>query len=204
MKTIKECLDLMREMGESLYTDEDKRRIFENAYCNSFINGSILEEEKVDNEESQRVKQMILSNQYWIRNDYEGFIQSLSKSTRLPFLSKYTPEELQEAGVQTYQLKGYNIGYALKPDADGVDIISVHNNEPNIAHIGDALIESAKANGGNKLDHYDGFLSKLYTKHGFEEYERFPWDDKYADANWDYKTYGRPDVVMRRLPKTEK
>lgn len=73
MKTIKECLDLMREMGESLYTDEDKRRIFENAYCNSFINGSILEEEKADNEESQRVKQMILSNQYWIRNDYEGF-----------------------------------------------------------------------------------------------------------------------------------
>lgn len=202
MRKPKNCLDLMREMGENLYTEDDKKRIFESAYCNSFINGSILEEDKVDNEESQKVKQMILSNQYWIRNDYAGFIDSLSKSSRMPFLSKYTPEELQEAGVQTYQLKGYNIGYALKPDTDGyTDIISVHNNEPNIAHIGDALIESAKANGGSKLDHYDGFLSQLYSKHGFNEYDRLKWDDQYADPNWDYNTYGRPDVVMRRLQK---
>ncbi len=202
MRKTKDCLDFMREMGENLYTEEDKRFIFETAFVNSFINGSIMDEEKVDNEESKKVRDMILSNKYWIRNDYKGFCDSLSKSSRIQFLSKYTPEELKNAGVQTYQLQGYNIGYALKPDTDGyTDIISVHNNEPNIAHTGNALIVSAKANGGNKLDHYAGFLDKLYSDNGFEEYDRLPWDDKYADPNWDYATYKRPDVVMRRLPK---
>lgn len=160
-----------------------------------------MTEDKVDNEESQKVKEMILSNHYWIRNQYEQFLESLNSSTRKPFLSKYTAEELKNHNVQTYQLNGYHIGYALKPDEDGVDIISVHNNEPNIKGVGDALIESAKANGGTKLDHYDGFLSDLYSKHGFEEYDRYKWDDQYADPNWDYERYGRPDVILRKLKK---
>lgn len=205
MTNPKDCLKLMKEMGESFHTKDEMKALFENAYYNSFINGVILSEDKVDNAESQKVKEMILSNKYWICNDYEAFLDSLSHSTRAPFLSKYTAEQFAEDNVQTYQLKGYYIGYALKYDKeDGyTDIISVHNNEPNIAHIGDALIESAKTNGGNKLDHYDGFLSNLYQKHGFTEYERYPWDDKYADPKWDYKTYGRPDVVLRRLQKND-
>lgn len=192
------CMDLMSRMG--LIKHHNKRQnIYEYAFDNSFIENETLTEDKVDNEESQKVKEMILSNRYWIRNEYEQFLNSLNQSTRKPFLSKYTAEELKNHNVQTYQLNGYHIGYALKPDEDGVDIISVHNNEPNIKGVGDALIESAKSNGGTKLDHYDGFLSDLYSKHGFEEYDRYKWDDQYADPNWDYERYGRPDVILRKL-----
>lgn len=194
------CMDLMFRMGMIKHYNK-RQNIYEYAFDNSFIEDETLTEDKVDNEESQKVKEMILSNQYWIRNQYEQFLESLNSSTRKPFLSKYTAEELKNHNVQTYQLNGYHIGYALKPDEDGVDIISVHNNEPNIKGVGDALIESAKANGGTKLDHYDGFLSDLYSKHGFEEYDRYKWDDQYADPNWDYERYGRPDVILRKLKK---
>ena len=194
------CMDLMSRMGMIKHYNK-RQNIYEYAFDNSFIEDETLTEDKVDNEESQRVKEMILSNEYWIRNQYEQFLESLNSSTRKPFLSKYTAEELKNHNVQTYQLNGYHIGYALKPDEDGVDIISVHNNEPNIKGVGDALIESAKANGGTKLDHYDGFLSDLYSKHGFEEYDRYKWDDQYADPNWDYERYGRPDVILRKLKK---
>ena len=194
------CMDLMSRMGMIKHYNK-RQNIYEYAFDNSFIEDETLTEDKVGNEESQKVKEMILSNQYWIRNQYEQFLESLNRSTRKPFLSKYTAEELKNHNVQTYQLNGYHIGYALKPDEDGVDIISVHNNEPNIKGVGDALIESAKANGGTKLDHYDGFLSDLYSKHGFEEYDRYKWDDQYADPNWDYERYGRPDVILRKLKK---
>ena len=194
------CMDLMSRMGMIKHYNK-RQNIYEYAFDNSFIEDETLTEDKVDNEESQKVKEMILSNHYWIRNQYEQFLESLNRSTRKPFLSKYTAEELKNHNVQTYQLNGYHIGYALKPDEDGVDIISVHNNEPNIKGVGDALIESAKANGGTKLDHYDGFLSDLYSKHGFEEYDRDKWDDQYADPNWDYERYGRPDVILRKLKK---
>ena len=194
------CMDLMSRMGMIKHYNK-KQNIYEYAFDNSFIEDETLTEDKVDNEESQKVKEMILSNEYWIRNQYEQFLESLNCSTRKSFLSKYTAEELKNHNVQTYQLNGYHIGYALKPDEDGVDIISVHNNEPNIKGVGDALIESAKANGGTKLDHYDGFLSDLYSKHGFEEYDRYKWDDQYADPNWDYERYGRPDVILRKLKK---
>lgn len=194
------CMDLMSRMGMIKHYNK-RQNIYEYAFDNSFIEDETLTEDKVDNEESQKVKEMILSNEYWIRNQYEQFLESLNSSTRKPFLSKYTAEELKNHNVQTYQLNGYHIGYALKPDKDGVDIISVHNNEPNIKGVGDALIESAKANGGTKLDHYDGFLSDLYSKHGFEEYDRYKWDDQYADPNWDYERYGRPDVILRKLKK---
>lgn len=194
------CMDLMSRMGMIKHYNK-RQNIYEYAFDNSFIEDETLTEDKVDNEESQKVKEMILSNHYWIRNQYEQFLESLNSSTRKPFLSKYTAEELKNHNVQTYQLNGYHIGYALKPDEDGVDIISVHNNEPNIKGVGDALIESAKVNGGTKLDHYDGFLSDLYSKHGFEEYDRYKWDDQYADPNWDYERYGRPDVILRKLKK---
>lgn len=194
------CMDLMSRMGMIKHYNK-KQNVYENAFDNSFIENDTLSEDKVDNEESQKVKEMILSNEYWIRNQYEQFLESLNRSTRKSFLSKYTAKELKNHNVQTYQLNGYHIGYALKPDEDGVDIISVHNNEPNIKGVGDALIESAKANGGTKLDHYDGFLSDLYSKHGFEEYDRYKWDDQYADPNWDYERYGRPDVILRKLKK---
>ena len=105
-------------------------------------------------------------------------------------------------GATTFKLQGYNIDYALHPMEDGNgDIISVHNNEPTIHNIGATLIDNAKVNGDNQLDHFDGFLSDLYSNAGFEEYDRWKFNRQYAPENWNYERDGEPDVVLRRLAK---
>lgn len=142
-----------------------------------------------------------INNDQYIRNDYESFLQEIGKNKRSSFLTPYTVDEFKNAGVQTFQVPGYEIGFALKPMPEGDnDIISVHNNT-NIHGIGDALIDSAKRLGGTTLDHFDGFLSDFYNKKGFKEYDRWKWDDQYAPTDWDYEKYGKPDVILRRLQK---
>ena len=153
-------------------------------------------------DKTEEVKDLIRANDSWIRNDYESFVESLRKSKRLSFLTPYTPKELKRKGAQTFQLDGYSIGYALIPTEDGeIDITSVHNNEDGVRNIADVLLDSAKKNGGTQLDHFDGKLSDIYSRNGFVEYERWPFDDRYAPEDWDYDTYGRPDVVFRRVDK---
>lgn len=142
-----------------------------------------------------------INNDQYIVNDYDSFCQEITRNKRTSFLTPYTPEELREAGVQTFQVKGYEIGFALKPMPNGdKDIISVHNNT-NIHGVGEALIDSAVRHGGTTLDHFDGFLSDFYQRKGFNEYDRWKWDDNYAPKDWDYTNLGRPDIILRRLEK---
>ncbi len=94
---------------------------------------------------------------------------------------------------------GPNGLYGMAIAKDG-DIVSVFKN-PDFQEkrVADILIEFAKAKGGKKLDCFDGFLTKLYSKFGFKEKTRMSWDDRYAPNNWNYERDGRPDVVMMEL-----
>jgi len=158
-------------------------------------------EESVDNT-SERVDVLNkINNDQYIRNDYDSFIAEIGNNKRSAFLTPYTKEEFEETKTQTFQVPGYEIGFALKPQPNGeLDIVSVHNNT-DIKGVGEALIDSAIRLGGTTLDHFDGFLSDFYSKKGFKEYERYKWNDEYAPENWDREQYGTPDVVLRRLNK---
>jgi hypothetical protein len=146
------------------------------------------------NEQSEKtdVIKRINNNDFEI-NNYEKFLEAIQSNKRKEFLTPYALKDLQT--MTTYKLNGYNIGYAIKEDGD---IVSVFNNS-NVKNIGSELIKSAIKNGGNKLDHYDGYLSSLYEPLGFKEVGRDKWDDKYASSNWDYEKYGRPDIIYRQL-----
>ena len=65
------------------------------------------------------------------------------------------------------------------------------------AHHGDALVAFAVELGAWKLSCYDtrGKLPSLYSRHGFKESLRVPWNDAYAPKTWDYAVWGRPDYV---------
>lgn len=142
-----------------------------------------------------------INNDLYVRNDYESFVAEVAKNKRSEFLTPYTVEEFKKHNVQTFQVEGYEIGFALKPMGNGdMDIISVHNNT-DIRGIGEALIDSAIRLGGTTLDHFDGFLSDFYGKKGFKEIDRYKWNPAYAPANWDYENNGTPDVVLRRLQR---
>ena len=75
-----------------------------------------------------------------------------------------------------------NSGYAIDPSGYAGGLFST------VKGRGDMLVKSAIGNGARNLDCFDGYLPKLYARHGFVEYKR--------EANW---TPGGPDVVFMHL-----
>ena len=124
---------------------------------------------------------------------YDSFI-NMKKHQQM--LTDYSLDDFQE--MKVYKLNGYDIGYALKKmDTGDYEIVSVFNNS-DVKNIGEELIKSAVKNGGCYLDHYDGFLSSLYSRLGFEEYKRYPYDPKYDPNGLFREKYGEQDVIFRK------
>lgn len=61
--------------------------------------------------------------------------------------------------------------------------------------VADQILSEAVAQGGIKLDNFDGYLSKIYEKNGFREVSRVPFNADYAPPGWDEALHGKPDVV---------
>jgi hypothetical protein len=115
-------------------------------------------------------------------------------------LTNYSIADLSK--MKLFKLVGYNIGYALKQfENNGFsEIVALHNNESDVKGIGELLMQSAINNGGKYLDHYDGFLSSLYSKLGFKEYKREMYNPKYISNPKEFeKKYGKPDIIYRKL-----
>ena len=114
----------------------------------------------------------------------ESFYESYNLSSRKGFLTPYSVEDFMK--MKLFMVKSTqgieNAGFAIK---DGDDIVSVHNNS-DIRGIGDQMIEEAKAQGGSKLDHFDGFLSGYYRKKGFNVVGVDQWSENYIPASWDF------------------
>lgn len=141
----------------------------------------------------------LIENDDFIKNDFKNFIIARDRTNREGFITPYTEMAMIREGFETYQVRGFDIGFALhKLDDGNVDITSVFNNEKEVRNIGDYLLKAALKHGGTQLDHFEGKLSDIYGRNGFKEYERYKWDDNYAPQNWNYEKYGRPDVVLRR------
>lgn len=153
--------------------------------------------EEVDTLVMNEVKELIENNELELVSP-EEFKTSLSKSKHKEMLSNYSIEELSK--MKLYKVPGYNIGYALKPIEDGMDIVSVHNNEPSVRKIGIPLMKSAIKNGGTHLDHFDSkVLTNLYSSLGFVEYDRDEYNPKY-DPDGSFKNkYGELAVIYRKL-----
>lgn len=148
-----------------------------------------------DSDERDDVIQKINDNDFI--NDPEMFLDSIRKSSRSEMLTDYTIEDLDE--MLTFKLDGYDIGYALKrgDSEEYNEIVSVFNNS-GVKGVGDDLIQSAIRNGGRYLDHYDGFLSGFYSKHGFEEYKRDKFDPQYDPTGEFRDKYGEADIIYRK------
>lgn len=114
-------------------------------------------------------------------NNITNFIESLKSSKRSEYLTHYTEEDFKL--MTTYKIKDYNAGFAVKLDGD---IVSVHNNS-GIGGAGKHLIQAAVKVGGNKLDHFDGYLTGFYSKLGFKVVGSDEWNDDYAPTGWQYE-----------------
>jgi len=118
----------------------------------------------------------------WEEQNPQGFMDSLNSGKRGGFLTPYSQKDL--AGMRLFKLKDHNLGFAIKEDGD---IVSVHNNS-GIGGTGAEMMAAAIRNGGQKLDHFDGFLTGFYEKNGFGKVaDAWAWNDKYAPSNWKYE-----------------
>jgi len=168
-----------------------------------------LDEKEVDSEKTKEVIDLINKNEYEEVGPKE-FLDSLSRSDKPEMLTKYSTGELSK--MELFKLPGKNIGFALKQYTNPVtdnqefgrsEVVAVHNNESGVGGIGKMLMKSAISNGGCYLDHFDGFLSRLYEDLGFEEYLRYDFNPDYAPKDFVQK-YGKQDVIYRFHPSCAK
>ncbi len=109
----------------------------------------------------------------------------------------YVYDEADYAGMRLFVSADGNTGFALKGD-DIVSVFSFGAAPKGSVH---GIMQLAVQEGGRRLDAFDTVLPDLYAVHGFRIAARMKWNDDYAPAGWDKKTFskynkGEPDVVF--------
>jgi hypothetical protein len=109
----------------------------------------------------------------------------------LGFITRYSMAQYEGMGAQLFLTTDRCGGFAI---ANGL-LCSVFSHPGR--RYGDELCASAVALGATHLTCYDhnGFLSRLYERHGFFETSRESWSRALAPADWDYSRWGEPDYV---------
>lgn len=127
------------------------------------------------------------------------FLDSLLLSHHLGMLTIYSVEELSY--MYTCKVKGFNIGFALKPVGEHNEIVGIHNNEFDLHDLGHHIVTAAIRAGGNALDHFGSAkLNQLYEEVGFVEVSRVPYDPSYDPSGSFRAKYGELPVIYRVLP----
>lgn len=187
-----------------IYNAQWMRELYRECTYNSFMCETLSLEKKFDIGLSERVGLLLSDDSAWEVNKYGSFLKSVSRFKGITRLTPYTEDELARLNIKTFKLKGYDIGFALKPtDSIGEThhrIILVHNHEETIGGIGDSILRTAVDKGGDVIPHYDGFLDELYERNGFStKFLTKMFDNQFADAQWNYELYGRPQIIVRIL-----
>lgn len=169
--------------------------MFNHALQETVIRGCLTE--NIDFDRREDVLRKIMNGEWEYPQNPKSFYRSMNKSKHIKMLTSYSPDEL--AKMQLFKVDGYNIGFALKTRDDGeLEIVAVHNNEPEIKNIGTELVIAAIKNGGCYLDHFSGYLSKFYNELGFEEISRDKFDPQY-DEDFSFRNeYGESDIIYRK------
>lgn len=95
-------------------------------------------------------------------------------------------------------IKGHKLyvtekGSTVAVTSDG-DIISVCRHEDDSIR-GTDLLKKAVANGGKKLDAFEG-LYRFYSKNGFEPVSWCEFDEEYAPDGWDKNKDDRESIIF--------
>jgi len=114
-----------------------------------------------------------------------------------PFVHHYPTEQADK--FKTMLTPDRKSGVAVKPDGDMINVFSSERGR------GSDLVDKAILEGAKKGDNFDqADLNKLYDSKGMREVKRMDFADEHAPEAWDYEKLGRPDVIMREMPKESK
>lgn len=98
-------------------------------------------------------------------------------------ISDATSEFSHVDGTRYFLTDDLGSGFAIRPDGELVFVFST------VRGRGANIVSTAVKRGADRLDCFEGYLTELYARHGFVEYDR--------DDNW---TPGGPDVVWMAIP----
>lgn len=108
------------------------------------------------------------------------------------FVHAYEPDEYAEQNL--FLSDGGEAGMSITKDGDIVSVFrSPRATKKGVA--GD-LLRVALANGGKRLDCFDGFLPKLYARYGFVPVAKMKFDKEFAPEDWNHEKDGAPDVLF--------
>lgn len=137
--------------------------------------------------------------------DYAAFSKALDVARTAnrngAMVDPQSVEELTEHGARTFLNEDATAGAAVERDGN---IVGVFKNPGNhTPHAAQDLLLNALANGGDHLDCYvlqpgvsPKNLGDIYSQLGFEPVAYLRFNREYADPDWDYASFGEPDVVM--------
>lgn len=137
--------------------------------------------------------------------DYAAFSQALDAARTAnrngAMVDPQSVASLAESGARTFLNPDGSAGTAVERDGNIVGVFK-HPGNPTKYAARDLLL-TALANGGNHLDCYviqpdvsASNLGHIYSALGFEPVAYLRFNREYADPNWDYASFGEPDVVM--------
>ena len=157
--------------------------IMKKAHFNTLLAMDVFDDDATLSESNEHLMYQKHSPEEPNEEVVKAFETSLYSGERSGFLTYYQEDEL--AKMKLFLIKGYQAGFAIK---DGDDIVAVHNNtKGKLRGLSSKFMEDAKAAGGAKLDHFDGFLSGNYRKYGFTKvYDVWDWNGRYRSDAWDY------------------
>lgn len=112
----------------------------------------------------------------------EAFEAAFNEARLLPLVADSTSAFEHVEGTGYFLTADRRSGFAIRPDGELVYVFST------VRGRGDILVRAAIALGAVRLDCFDGYLTDLYRRNGFDVTRREP--------NW---TPGGPDVVYMRL-----
>lgn len=136
--------------------------------------------------------------------DYQTYSEALDAARTAnrngAMVDPQSVKELTEHGAKTFLNEDGTAGVAVERDGN---IVGVFKNLPIARKAAQDLLLNAIAEGGDHLDCYvlqpevsPTNLGDIYAQLGFEPVAYLRFNREYADPNWDYNSFGEPDVVM--------
>lgn len=137
--------------------------------------------------------------------DYQTYSEALDAARTAnrngAMVDPQSTEELTEHGARTFLNADNTAGVAVEQDGNIVGVFKNPSNRTRRA--AQDLLLNAIAAGGDHLDCYvlqpevsPTNLGYIYSQLGFEPVAYLRFNREYADPNWDYASFGEPDVVM--------
>lgn len=137
--------------------------------------------------------------------DYAAYSQALDAARTAnrngAMVDPQSVDGLTESGARTFLNGDGTAGVAVERDGNIVGVFKHPSNR--VGYAAYDLLLNAIANGGNHLDCYvlqpdvsTRNLGRIYSKLGFEPVAYLRFSREYADPDWDYASFGEPDVVM--------